>query len=74
MTVKLSTWSLKLNDLNNKDFGNYSCQATNILGTAQGYSPVAGKYYDVFDISDFIFLNSFLFLYMVFVDKPSVEK
>ena len=43
MTVKLSTWSLKLSDLSYKDFGNYSCQATNILGTAQGYSPVTGK-------------------------------
>ena len=42
MTVKLSTWSLKLGDLSYKDFGNYSCLASNILGTAQGYSPVTG--------------------------------
>ena len=45
MTRKLSTWSLKLSHLTYKDFGNYSCQATNILGTRQGYSPVTGKHF-----------------------------
>ena len=42
MTVKSSTWSLKLSDLSFNDFGNYSCQASNILGTARGYSGVTG--------------------------------
>jgi len=43
MTVKSSTWSLKLSDLSFNDFGNYSCQANNVLGTARGYSGVTGK-------------------------------
>ena len=43
MTVKSTSWSLKLRDLNTNDFGNYSCQATNSLGTVRGYSLVTGK-------------------------------
>eukprot|EP00090_Calanus_glacialis_P044461 TRINITY_DN7935_c0_g1_i1.p1 TRINITY_DN7935_c0_g1~~TRINITY_DN7935_c0_g1_i1.p1 ORF type:complete len:540 (-),score=51.18 TRINITY_DN7935_c0_g1_i1:141-1760(-) len=43
MTVKSSTWSLKLSDLSSNDFGNFSCQASNSLGTARGYSGVTGK-------------------------------
>ena len=43
MTVKSSTWSLKLSDLSSNDFGNFSCQASNSLGTARGYSGVTGE-------------------------------
>ena len=43
MTVKSSTWSLKLSDLSFNDFGNYSCQANNVLGKARGYSGVTGR-------------------------------
>jgi len=43
MTVKSTTWSLKLADLSVNDFGNYICQASNSLGTARGFSEVTGK-------------------------------
>ena len=43
MTVKSPTWSLKLSEHSTNDFGNFSCQATNNLGTVRGYCEVTGK-------------------------------
>ena len=45
MAMKSPTWSLKLSELRTDDFGKYSCQATNNLGTVRGYSEVTGKIY-----------------------------
>ena len=43
MTQKTSRWSLKLLDLTEMDFGNYSCTANNKEGTSKAYNQLNGK-------------------------------
>ena len=44
MTEKTSRWSLKLLDLTEGDFGNYSCTANNRLGLSRAYNQLNGRY------------------------------
>jgi len=43
MTVKGSTWALKLSELQPADFGNYSCRAENPLGRARAHTSITGR-------------------------------
>jgi len=43
MTFKMNTWSLKLTDVNVDTFANYTCVASNSLGTSQDTTHVSGK-------------------------------
>lgn len=42
MTEKPSRWSLKLLNLGDKDFGNFSCRAENALGKTRAYNQLNG--------------------------------
>ena len=42
MTQKSRTWSLKLTSVERKMFGNYTCVATNNLGTHQDTTTLSG--------------------------------
>ena len=44
MTLKSNTWSLKLTQLKADMFGNYTCVASNRLGTQQRSTQVSGKW------------------------------
>ena len=43
MTVKSSTWTVKLTNVTSNMFGNYTCVAGNSLGTVQDTVHVSGK-------------------------------
>ena len=43
MTVKSSTWTVKLTNVTSNMFGNYTCVAGNSLGTVQETVHVSGK-------------------------------
>ena len=44
MTQKSRTWSLKLTTVERKMFGNYTCVATNSLGTQQDTTTLTGQF------------------------------
>ncbi|XP_023339713.1 neural cell adhesion molecule 1 [Eurytemora carolleeae] len=43
MTEKPGRWTIKIIDIRESDFGNYSCRATNLLGKASAVSVISGR-------------------------------